>query len=447
LDRRDGRAFRDYRGCLEWLFARHRFVMKPGLERVEYLLGSVGNPHHDFRVVHVAGTNGKGSTSTLIASILSEHGLRTGLFTSPHVMDFSERYAIDGVRIRRARVLDHVERLKPASDDIGATFFEIATAVAALYFSEENVDVAVAEVGLGGRLDATNALDSMLSVITGIALDHVEVLGNDVRRIASEKAGIIRPGGVVVCGATGDALEIIRGVASALDARFIATREDSDLRRVSIVSTGSIFNLEYGEYAYRNLSTSMLGRHQVGNAVNAVVAVHELSRCGLFTLTEPALRSGLSEAMSIGRLQILDRRPTVVADVAHNTEAAHALAVALGEVFEYDRLTVVLGLMADKDAAGFIGALADVADRFVLTEPGTSRAAPAADLALVAREHNVEAVAVPSPGAAIARAVSDAAEGDLVLVTGSHYTVGDIMTSLGFGEASEDPEIPGGVDG
>ncbi len=438
MDRRDGRAFRDYRDCLEWLFARHRFVMKPGLERVEYLLGSVGNPHHDFRVVHVAGTNGKGSTSNMIASILSEHGLRTGLFTSPHVIDFTERYVIDGERITRARVLDYVERLKPASDNIEATFFEIATAIAALYFSDEKVDVAVAEVGLGGRLDATNALDSMLSVITGIALDHVEVLGNDVRRIAAEKAGIIRPDGVVVCGATGDALEIIRGVASALEARFVATREASELTRASIVSTGSIFNFEYGEYAYRNLSTSMLGRHQISNAVNAIVAVHELSRGGLFTLTEPALRSGLSEAMSIGRLQILDRRPTVVADVAHNTEAAYTLAAALGEVFEYDRLIVVLGLMADKDAAGFIGSLADVIDQLILTEPGTARAARAADLAIVAAEYNIEAIAVPSPGAAIARAVSDAAEGDLVLITGSHYTVGDIMKSLGFGEASED---------
>ncbi len=437
MDRRAGRAFRDYRDCLDWLFARHRFVMKPGLERVEYLLGSVGNPHHEFRVVHVAGTNGKGSTSNMIASILSEHRLRTGLFTSPHVIDFTERYVIDGERIPRARALDYVERLKPAADDIEASFFEIATTIAAMYFAEEKVDVAVAEVGLGGRLDATNALDSMLSVITGIALDHVEVLGSDTRRIASEKAGIIRPAGTVVCGATGDALEIIRGVASALGARFVAVREESSLQRVSIVSTGSIFNFEYAEFAYRNLSTSMLGRHQVANAVNAIVAVHELSRGGLFTLAEPALRSGLSEAMSMGRLQILDRRPTVVADVAHNTEAAQTLAVALDEVFEYDRLIVVLGLMSDKDSDGFIGALADMTDLFILTEPGTPRAARAEDLALVAREYNVEAVAVPSPGAAFATAVSGAGEGDLVLITGSHYTVGDVMKSLGFGEASE----------
>ncbi len=436
--RRDGRAFRDYRECLDWLFARRRFVMKPGLERVGYLLGSLGNPHHDFRVVHVAGTNGKGSTSNMIASILSEHGLRTGVFTSPHVIDFTERYAIDGDRIPRARALEYVERLKPAADDIEATFFEIATALAAAFFADERVDVAVAEVGLGGRLDATNALDSMLSVITGIALDHVEVLGNDVRRIASEKAGIIRPGGSVVCGATGDALEIIRGVASGLGASFVATREACELTRISIVSTGSIFNLEYGPCAYRNLSTSMLGRHQVANAVNAVVAVHELAAGGLFELSEPALRSGLSEAMSIGRLQILDRRPTVVADVAHNTEAAATLAVALDEVFEYHRLIVVLGLMADKDAPGFIGALADATDLMILTEPGTPRAAPADDLLLVAREHNIEAQAVPSPGAAIAAAVSEAGEGDLVLITGSHYTVGDIMKSLGFGEASEE---------
>ncbi|MCD4689907.1 bifunctional folylpolyglutamate synthase/dihydrofolate synthase [bacterium] len=438
MARHAGRVFRDYRGCLEWLFARRRFVMKPGLERVEYLLGSVGNPHHEFRVVHVAGTNGKGSTSSMIASILSEHRVRTGIFTSPHVIDFTERYVVDGKRISRDRVLECVEKLKPAADDIEATFFEIATAVAAMHFAAERVDVAVAEVGLGGRLDATNALDSIVSVIIGIALDHVEVLGNDTRKIASAKAGIIRPEGIVVCGATGDSLEIIRGVADALRARFVATREESRLERVSVVSTGSVFDFEYREYAYRSLGLSMLGRHQVGNAATALIAVHELSRTGLFTVSEPAVRDGLADAMSMGRLQILDRRPTVVVDVAHNTDAARALSQAINEVFEYGRVIVVLGLMSDKDAGGFIGALSEIADLFILTEPGTPRAAKPADLALVAREHRVDVNIVPSPGAAVAAAVSAADEGDLVLITGSHYTVGDVMKSLGFGEAPEE---------
>ncbi len=437
MTRREGKVFESYRRCLDWLFARHRFVMKPGLARVEFLLGNVGAPHEKFQIVHVAGTNGKGSTASMIACVLSEHGIKTGLYMSPHVLDFTERISIDGRRIPRERVVDLVERLKPAADEIDATFFEIVTAAAALYFAEEGAELVVAEAGLGGRLDATNALSSALSVITRIAVDHSEILGSDPASIAAEKAGIIREAGTVVAGADGVALDVMRGVAAAKKARFVSVIESSSVRRVAVGPGGSSFDLEYGASVFQQLSISMLGRHQVSNARNAVVALVELSRLGHVDLDETALRRGLSEASSVGRMQIIDRRPTVVADVAHNPDGARALVASVREVFDYGRLIVVLGIMGDKDVAGFIAEFADAADLMVMTRPDGSRAAVPEVLSEIATEHGIAHRVVPSPGAAVDAALSEALDGDLVLITGSHYTVGDVMASLGVGQALE----------
>ena len=435
MARQDDRAFESYRACLDWLFARHRFTMKPGLDRVQWLLGAVGSPHEQFRVVHVGGTNGKGSTSCMIASVLCEHDVRVGLYTSPHVVDFTERILIGCKPITRDRVVDLVERLKPHADEMEATFFEIATAAAALYFAEEGVDLVVAEVGLGGRLDATNALDSMLSVITTIAIDHSEVLGSDIAAIASEKAGIIRDAGAIVSGAEGDALDVIRGVAAARRAKFVSVNDEAPIDSVTISSNGSTFDLEYGEKSYGSLSVSMLGRHQVDNARVAVVALHELDELGVFSLREDAMRRGLSEACCMGRMQVIDQRPIIVADVAHNPDGAEALLSSLPDVFDYDRLIAVVGIMGDKDVRGFLSAFHDRADLVILTRPASERAADAGALSDIAEELELKHRVVPSAGAALESALSEAGEGDLVLVTGSHYTVGDILTSLGVGQA------------
>lgn len=438
LIKQGGRVFDGYRSCLDWLFSRHRLVMKTGLERVERLLEVAGHPERKFRIVHVGGTNGKGSTSSMVARVLAEHGLRVGLYTSPHLVDFAERITVNGTPIPPQSVVDLVERLKEGADEVEATFFEIATAAAALHFAEQAVDLVVAEVGLGGRLDATNALDSALSVITRIALDHTDVLGSDHASIAAEKAGIIRPGGVVVCGAEGVALDVIRGVAAARKARFIDTGLESSVSNTRVGANGSTFDFEYCGRRYESLELSMLGRHQIANARNALVAVHELAGpVGAVALSERAMRRGLVEASVPGRLQIIDRRPTLVADVAHNPDGAAVLAAAIEEVFDFDRLIVVLGIMADKDARGFLAAVADVTDSLVLMRPSTPRAAAPEDVAAVASEFGIRNRVVPSAGAAIQSALAEAGEADLVLVTGSHYTVGDVMVSLGVGRLAE----------
>ena len=436
MTRPEDRGFDSYRSCLDWLFARHRFVSKPGLERVRRLLETVGSPQEKFDVVHVAGTNGKGSTASMIASILGEHGLRVGLYTSPHVVDFSERISIGGLPIDPERVVSLIDRLKPGADEIDATFFEITTAAAALFFAEEGADIVVAEVGLGGRLDATNALKSVLSVITTVAIDHAEVLGSDAASIAAEKSGIIREAGVIVAGAKGMALDVIRGVAAARKARFVPVDSGRVVGRASVTPSGSFFDFEHGEWRFEALSLSMLGRHQISNAATALVAVLELARGGSLDLNERSLRIGLADASCIGRLQIIDRRPTVVADVAHNPDGARVLAAALGDVFNPERTVAVAGIMGNKDARGILAALAESVDSFVFTRPATDRAAEPEELAAIARDIGVEAHVVPTPGAAIENALSGAREGDLVLITGSHYTVGDVMISLGLGRAA-----------
>ena len=435
MTRQESKASESYRACLDWLFARHRFTMKPGLERVEWLLGAVGSPHKQFRVVHVGGTNGKGSTSCMIAAVLREHDTRVGLYTSPHVVDFTERILVGCDPIPPERVVQLVDRLKPAAEEMAATFFEIATAMAALYFAEEGVDIAVAEVGLGGRLDATNVLDSLLSVITGIAVDHSEILGSDIAAIASEKAGIIRESGAVVTGAAGDALDVIRGVAAARKARFVSVLEEASVDSISISSNGSTFNLDYDDTLYEALSVAMLGGHQVSNASVAVVALHELDALGAFSLSESLLRRGLSEASGMGRMQVIDQRPTIVADVAHNPDGAEALMSSLPNVFDYERLIAVVGVMGDKDLRGFLSAFRDRADLVILTRPASERAADLETLNSIAEELDLPHRLVATAGAALESALSEASEGDLVLITGSHYTVGDILTSLGVGQA------------
>jgi dihydrofolate synthase/folylpolyglutamate synthase len=404
--------------------------MKPGLPRIADLLESVGRPQDAFRVIQVAGTNGKGSTSCMIASVLREHGLRTGLYTSPHVVDYAERFSIDGVPIDPGRVCDLIGALRPEGERIEATFFELTTAAAALYFAQEKVDVAVAEVGMGGRLDATTALDSMLSVITGIAVDHADVLGSEPRIIASEKAGIIRDGGVVVCGATGDAADVIRGAAAARGARFVAVDRDAGLTDISVGPDGGTFDFEYDGARYDRLSVSMLGRHQIANAASALVSCCESEKLGLFALSEPELRRGLAEAHFVGRMQVLSRRPTVLADVAHNPDAAQALMSAIDEVLEFDRLVAVVGIMADKDVRGFLSALRGRVGTVILTRPQTERAADPVELSTVAGDLGLASDVVPSVEAAFSRALAEAGEGDLVLVTGSHYTVGELMSKL-----------------
>jgi dihydrofolate synthase/folylpolyglutamate synthase len=241
----------------------------------------------------------------------------------------------------------------------------------------------------------------------------------------------------VVCGAEGDAIDVIRGAASAKRARFVSVAEESTVDAVAVSANGNAFDFEYAGARLEGVRTSMLGRHQVQNARSALVSILELNRAEVVSVTEAAIRAGLVEACPIGRLQIVDRRPTVVADVAHNPDGAATVMATVSEVFDYERLIAVLGIMGDKDVRGFLAALAGRIDLLVLMRPEVERAADLLEVASLARELKIPCEVVPTAGAAVARALSEATDRDLVLITGSHYTVGEVMTSLGVGQALE----------
>lgn len=411
-------------GTLEKLYARRRFGIRPGLARVRLLLERLGNPEQSFRSIHVVGTNGKGSTSAFLSSILHSAGHRTALFSSPHLVNFNERFRINGLDIssdRLASLLDTV--LTQAPDE--ATFFEIVTALAALSFAEERVDVAVMEAGMGGRSDATAALAGIMTVITPISLDHSDYLGTTLTEIAIEKSGIAEPGTPLVTALqTPEVFTVIREYADAgnnflrcADQDFSATWDND------------------GTLAYRGLFATLSrfkpgipGRYQAENAALALAAAEVLDSNGL-SIPGSALTAGISSACWPGRMELVSGQPPILLDGAHNPAGAAALAAALSN-YHYRRLMLVTGVMADKDTRRIFAPLANKVHRAYAVTPAVERALDDAALADILRESGIDATACGSVGNGIASARLDAGEDDLILVCGSLFTVGEAKAWL-----------------
>nr|WP_235610431.1 folylpolyglutamate synthase/dihydrofolate synthase family protein [Deinococcus aerius] len=408
---------------LDWLFARQRFGVHPGLSRVRALLARLGDPQTAFRAVLVGGTNGKGSTAATLAAMLEAGGERTGLFTSPHLTRFSERFVVGGRELGGEEVLAALRRVRPHAEAVEASFFEIVTTLGGLLFAEQGVGAAVLEVGLGGRLDATNALDPVLSVITNIGLDHTELLGGTREAIAGEKAGILRAGRPAVTGVAADLLPILetRGAdlwALGREVRVEAAPLGWDGWDVRVRVPGADLTLR----------TPLLGAHGAGNAALAAAAAHRLG------VGEEAIRAGAARVRWPGRLEVLPwRGGRVLLDGAHNPDGARALADALRGL-GVTRLPVVFGAAADKDAAGVAGALRAVASEVILTRAALSpRAADPASLA--PHFGGLPVRMAGSPAAALDLLPA----GGLSVVCGSLYLIGEVRPLL-RGEAAEGRE-------
>ncbi len=418
------------RALIDYLFGLHRFGWRLGLQRIAALMSRLGDPHRRFATVHIAGTNGKGSTAASLASILTNAGLRTGLYTSPHLVRPEERIAIDGTPIAADEFVELVARLRPLADELDATFFETLTALAFLYFAEQHVEIAVVEVGLGGRLDATNVLHPLLTLITSIDLDHMEHLGATVAEIAREKAGIIKP--AVPCltsAANEEALKVLRGVAEAQESPFNAHTELFAVRGVKLSERCTRFSLVNEQVSLADLRTPLVGEHQVTNCALAASAAHLLSGQEA-RITPGAIRKGLETVRWPGRLQRIAERPTTIVDVAHNPGATRCLVEAL-KLFSFRRLLLVMGVMKDKDYRAMVATLAPVTDVAIAVAPSSRRALPPAELAAVFRAHGVTTKEADSPSAGLDLARKEAAPEDLVLCTGSHYTVGEVLANEG----------------
>lgn len=413
----------------EYLFSLEQIGIKLGLDQIGALLDALGHPERAFRSIVVAGTNGKGSVTAMVERGLRAAGYRTGRYTSPHLIHIEERFAVDGRTIAPETFESTAGLVRGAASTLALppTFFEATTAVALQAFKDANVDIAVLEVGLGGRLDATNAVDAMAAAITAIDFDHEEYLGHTLEAIAGEKAGVIKPGALAVLAANPPAVEaVIRLRCDAVGARLIRAAEG--VTTIAAMQDGVIQLRLDTPRATHDARLALRGRHQVQNATTAVRLLEEVTASGLVSVASGAIRVALEEVVWPGRLEAgtWQGHPVLV-DGAHNPAGARALQSYLAEAFGRP-LPMVVGIMRDKPVDAILAALAPSASHFICTASATSRAAVPSDLVAAAARvaPAVPAVAAASPADALARAVT---LGSPAVVAGSLYLAGEIRAA------------------
>ncbi len=421
----------NYNDTVDYLYGLQKHGIKLGLANTRKLMNILGSPQNAFRSIHIAGTNGKGSTSAIIASILAESGFRVGLFTSPHLVSFTERIRINNRQIPESDVIRLASGIRKSirGEDMKPTFFEFVTAMAFQYFAVQNVDWAVVETGMGGRLDATNVLRPDIAIITNVSRDHCEFLGSGIHDIAIEKAGIIKPGVPVVTAAQ------TPGVAGLLS--DIARSRGAGIHVYGRDFKGSLLHMDggrtafdYSGYAdYKNLSMPLAGRYQIYNACTAIRACEILGRQTCRT-TSIRIRAGLQSVKLEGRLELISESPPVFLDSAHNPEAASSLAASVKELFPGKKIILVAGIMNDKDARGILRPLVRLAGSVILTRPAYERAAPPEKLLEIIRDSGLTGPdCTVDTAATVARALELAKarcrEDGIILVTGSFYTTGE----------------------
>ena len=422
-------------------------IIEPSLDRISGLVDLLGHPQRAYPVIHVTGTNGKSSTARMIESLLRAFGLRTGLFTSPHLVDPRERICLDGEPIEAQRLLDTWAEIAPyvaivdeqSTRDGGPqlSYFEVLTALAFAAFADAPVDVAVVEVGLGGGWDSTNVADGVVAVVTPIGMDHRDYLGDSVLGIAEEKAGIIKPDSVAVLAQQDvDVAEVLLKRVAEVDATVAREGIEFGVMGRALAVGGQVLTIKGLAAEYDDVFLPLFGEHQAHNAAVALAAAEGFLR-GVGPLDADLVRQGFASVTSPGRLEVLRRGPTVVVDAAHNPHGARALAAALADSFDFASLVGVVGVLSDKDALGILEALEPTLDRIVVTQPSSPRAVPADDLAVLAVDvFSEDRVFVePEFAEALDRAMQLAEEsgeygGAGVLVTGSVVLVGEARAAL-----------------
>jgi dihydrofolate synthase / folylpolyglutamate synthase len=418
-----------YQDSLDYLYGLQKYGIKFGLNCTENILARLGDPHRRLRCIHIAGTNGKGSTAAMLASILTQHGFRVGLYTSPHLVRFTERFRINDQEVTPERILNVLEQVRRVLDDRETpTFFEMVTAMGFLYFAEEEVDWAIVEVGMGGRLDATNVIQPLVSVITNISYDHQEFLGNTLAAIAREKAGIIKEGVPVV---TASRQPLVQAILKATCLRhgITLTRLGSDFRARR--NPDGTLNYHGIKRHWPSLNLDLTGLHQVNNAALALAVLEVLEKHGALSIDPDAVESGLPKARWPARLEVLAENPTIILDGAHNASGAESLREALKQCYSYDRLHLVLGIMADKDIRGILRRLLPLAESAIFTQPRYSRAADPEVLRALATPYIQKHYVIPNAASAIEQARLLAGPNDLICIAGSLYFAGEVKELFG----------------
>jgi dihydrofolate synthase/folylpolyglutamate synthase len=412
-----------YKETVLFLKSLNPLGIRLGLEQMSGLLARMADPQNAFPTVIIAGTNGKGSVASMTASILSAAGYKTGLYTSPDLIDFRERIRIDGEMISESETVSCVASVQKHVVET-VSYFEFITAMAFLYFQRQNVDIAVLEVGLGGRLDATNVVTPLVSVITNISLEHQDYLGDTLAAIAVEKAGVVKPNGVCLTAARQKAvLAVLDSVCREKNAALY--RLGRDIRTMR--SKNGVFSYRGIGRDFKGLHAPFTGSHQITNAALALGVIEMIDTpASSFSISDEAVFRGLSDARWEGRLEILDHAPLLLVDGAHNQAGVSTLCRALAKDFVYRKLVLVFGVMGDKNYRVMARMLFPLAETVILTRPPSDRALPPQHLVPLATSYNRNVLVVEDPEEALNRARLQAASDDLICAAGSLYLVGEI---------------------
>lgn len=426
----------NYNEALAYINDKDKYGSRLGLASIGSLLDYLENPHKDLKYIHVAGTNGKGSTSAYIGQILKSAGYRVGLYTSPYLENFTERIQINNDEIPDIELARITELVKRAADKMleagidHPTTFEIVTAIAFIYFKEQNVDFVVLEVGLGGRYDSTNIIESSLvSVITTIAYDHTEVLGNSLGEIAYQKAGIIKENGLVILyPQETEAESTIVKVAKEKNARLVKVQFDN-IEIISQTYLKSIFNFRINGFDYKNIQISMISNYQVYNAVTAITTIIELGKLQNLNISEKDLKDGLIKTKWKGRLETIRKEPIFLIDGAHNLQGINQLVEAI-KLFPYKRLIVGIGILKDKDFSHMIEKISSLASEIIVTEVNMPRKLDANVLAEEISKYNKNVYIEKDIKKAVLKSLELTSSEDMVVFCGSLYLVGEVRTII-----------------
>jgi dihydrofolate synthase/folylpolyglutamate synthase len=417
-----------YQQAVDFLFNLEKFGIKLGLGNTSALMHRFGNPHLKFPSLHIAGTNGKGSCCAMLHSILNRAGYFTGLYTSPHLLDFRERIRAGDSLIEKGFLTDFVSGLKEEILENRYTFFEVTTALAFSYFAYKRIEMAVVETGLGGRLDSTNVLKPEVAIITNVSLEHTDRLGRTLEKIAREKGGIIKENVPTITSIEREkSFKVIEALCRKRQSELIPVLRDSrwEVKRSSI--EGIEFNLHTRNDNYSGIKLNLAGEHQIKNAACAISALEKLDP-EKFKVDKFAIMAGLADVKWRGRLEVYRKKPLVILDVAHNPDGIRILVEALKNIFPDNKIDFIFGVMEDKDYKKMLQIISRTANELTLTQLQYSKSAKLLAMAKTAQELGLRFRAIPDIKEAYEIALNKAEEGKIICITGSHFTVSEFLS-------------------
>lgn len=427
----------NYNEALQFIHESHKFGMRLGLDNIKKLLQLLGNPQNNLKIIHVAGTNGKGSTCSFISSILKESGYKVGLYTSPFLETFTERIRVNGENIREEEVGKIVSLIKEKIEIMVSegysypTEFEIVTAMAFYYYNQEKVDFVALEVGLGGRYDATNVIDKpVVSAITSISLDHTGILGDTLGKIAFEKGGIIKEDcPTIVYPQQEEASEVIKNICAEKKSKYI----ECDFKNIEIKSSNinsQIYNCNINGKELRDLEIKLIGDHQIKNSIVALNVIEYLNDIKITNISEENIRKGLLETKWPGRIEKISENPMFIIDGAHNEEGAKSLANSIEKYFENKNKILVIGMLEDKDIESVLDLLIPKFNKVITTTPDNPRAIDANKLKEKIERYNIEVTCKPNIKEAVDYALEISNKDDVIISAGSLYMIGNVRTII-----------------